>query len=308
VWVLADKDRYVLCVGVNPAFDMTVELDGLDDDRVNRVMREYCEAAGKAANVACGLAAEGVNVCLTGFYGEDNYDQWSAFFKERSHGAVKLIPVMCSGATRKNTTLLAEGRTVKINYSGCMVDGAAQDELFRLVSNASGVGHIAVFTGSLPPGMTCDQYLVLIKKSAAAGARVVIDTDRLSMQEILSAKPWIYKPNAHELASISGVDAEDDDRLISFAQQLAGKGVGIVLLTLGSRGLAAITAEQVVRIPAQKVNAVNTVGAGDAALAAFIAAQMRSEPLEECALKAVEAGALAVTKTVNQQITRERYE
>ncbi len=293
---MADKDRRVLCVGVNPAFDLTVTLYGLDDDRVNRVLSEHCEAAGKAANVACGLSAEGVDVCLTGFYGEDNYGQWSDRFKERSLGAVELVPVLCSGATRKNTTLLADGRTVKINYPGCKVDDSAICRLSSLVTGASGEGYIAVFTGSLPPGMTCGSYLELIKAAADAGSRVVIDTDRLSLQEILSAKPWIYKPNAHELAAVSGVDAEDDSGLISCAQRLAANGVGIVLLTLGSRGLAAVTAEQTVKVAARKVRAVNTVGAGDAALAAFIAAQLRQESLEECALKAAEAGALAVIK------------
>lgn len=286
---MAEKNT-VLCVGVNPAFDLTVTVDGLDDDRVNRVLEEHCQAAGKAANVACGLAARGVAVTLLGLYGEDNYSRWSSAFEERSGGAVRCEAVLCPGETRRNMTLLTEGRTIKVNFGGCRAEESHVQALAEMIKSHTHADCPVVFTGSLPPGMSCGDYLGLMSEVSRRGGRIVIDSDRLSRQEILSAGPWIYKPNAHELAAVCGADSGDDDALIRCAQQLAREGVSIVLLTLGGRGLAVVTAQETVRVPARRVTPVNTVGAGDAALAAFIAAQLRGDDFEACAQKAARAG------------------
>lgn len=284
----------VLCVGVNPAFDITLVLDGLDADRVNRVEREHRQAAGKAANVACVLAGKGVPVALTGFYGGDTWSEWRSLFGARSAG-VELLPVITSGSTRQNITLLADGKTVKVNRAGDAVDESAVQSLTVQLVSWLKPDDIAVFTGSIPPGMSRRQYLELAGAAADAGARVALDTDALSEEELLSIRPWLYKPNAHELAKLCGVDAADDHALIEQACRLAQSGVDTVLLTLGGRGLAVVTGTEAVRVEAGKVEAVNTVGAGDAALAAYIAAFLREEPLTGCAEAAARAGKQAVT-------------
>jgi len=283
----------VICVGVNPAFDITLSLDGLDDDRVNRVTEERRQAAGKAANVACVLASMGVDTALTGCYGRDTYPEWQSLFEKRT-GNVELLPVMCPGATRQNITLLCDGRTVKINRAG---DGIEPDGSSRAAENISlwaKPGDTAVFTGSIPPGMTHKEYLSIIRDTASKGVRVAVDTDALTEEELLSVKPWLYKPNAYELAKLCNADPENDGQLVSQAQRLAREGIEVVLLTLGSRGLAAVTAQQTVRLPASKVKAVNTVGAGDAALAAFVGTYLLQQPLAVCAEAAAKAGEKSV--------------
>ncbi len=283
----------VLCIGVNPAFDITLVLDGLDADRVNRVEQEHRQAAGKAANVACALNAAGVETALTGCYGEDTWEEWRGLFMKRAAGT-ELLPVLTPGCTRQNITLLTGGETVKINRAGDAVDGQAAGKLADLLTAWLRPGDIAVFTGSIPPGMSREQYIELTQHAADLGARVALDTDALTEGELLAAKPWLYKPNAHELAKLCGIDSEDDNALIEHAGRLARSGVGTVLLTLGSRGLAAITRAETVRAEAGKVKAVNTVGAGDAALAAYIEAFLRGELPSGCAKAAAKAGEKAV--------------
>lgn len=279
----------VLCVGVNPAFDETALVDGLDDERVNRVLRQTCEAAGKAANVACGLLGAGVASRLTGFFGEDNFPLWKQLFSQRSHGKVWVEAVLCQGSVRRNTTLLTEGRTIKINYPGCRVSAENIAALEQKIASQAREYAMAVFTGSLPPGMESADYLRLMS-CAAGGCSVVLDTDRLTEKEILAARPHIYKPNAHELAAVGGLAPEDTEGLIAYAKKLASCGVDIVLLTLGGRGLAAVTARETARVTVPEVSAVNTVGAGDAALAAFIAASLQGASLEAAAQEAALAG------------------
>ncbi len=284
----------VLCVGVNPSFDITMMLDGLDDDRVNRVEREHRQAAGKAANVACTLERMGVTALLTGCFGENTWADWRGLYEKRA-SAVELVPVLTPGATRQNITLLAGGKTVKINRAGDDVGSEAAQSVAAVLDSRLESGDIAVFTGSIPPGMSKEQYIALIRRASDSGAKAAVDTDALSESELLSVRPWLYKPNAHELAKLSGVEADDESALLREAKRLARAGIGTVLLTLGSRGLAAVTAEEAVRVPAAKIQAVNTVGAGDAALAAYIAASLQGAALRERAYAAAQAGERAVS-------------
>lgn len=285
----------VLCVGVNPALDITLVLDGLDADRVNRVESEHRQAAGKAANVACALASKGVSTALCGCYGGDTWAEWNALFGKRSTD-VELLPVITPGCTRQNITLLADGKTVKINRAGDAVDVQAVEKLTSLLTSWLRPEDVVVFTGSIPPGMSREQYLELMKHASDMGARIAVDTDGLTESELLSVRPWLYKPNAHELSKLCGVNSDDDEVLIQQASRLARCGVGTVLLTLGSRGLAAVTRMETVRIAAGKVRVVNTVGAGDAALAAYIEAFLSGELPSGCARAAALAGEQAVSE------------
>ncbi len=293
------KDCHVICVGVNPAFDLTLTLDGLDGDRVNRVTAEHCQAAGKAANVACVLARHGISAGLLGFYGEDNAAEWQKLFDNRCGSNVPSGMITCAGATRQNITLLSGGQTVKINRSGCTVSEADIVRLEACLSECGGGegrAKIAVFTGSLPPGLSPERYVELMAGAAGTGFRVALDIDGLTREQLVKVSPWLYKPNAHELAKLTGIDAGDDDALIAQARQLVSEGVGIVLLTLGSRGLAAVDSGNVVRIAPEPVTAVNTVGAGDASLAAFIAAHLAGCSVEECARRAARSGENAASE------------
>jgi len=289
----------VICVGVNPAFDLTMTLDGLDGDRVNRVTHEHCRAAGKAANVACALAHGGINAGLVGFYGEDNAEEWRRLFLARSEDKVPLHMITCPGAIRQNITLLAGGETVKINRCGCIVSEGDIIRLEDCLSSCAGGDtgtKTAVFTGSLSPGLTGERYVRLMTDAARRGLRIALDIDGLTREQLAEVSPWLYKPNAHELARLTGADADDDDGLVEQARLLAEDGVGVVLLTLGERGLAAVTAEGTYRILPRPVTAVNTVGAGDAALAAFVAAEAEGCSVEECARRAARSGEQAVTE------------
>ena len=280
----------MLCVGLNPAFDLTLTLDGLDDDRVNRVTDEHCQAAGKAANVACSLAESGPTTTLLGVYGEENYPRWKELYNRRTDNKVRLSSLFCPGFTRENLTLLSGGQTVKINRSGFAVTEKQLAALEQQLNAYPGFGRCAIFTGSLPPGVTAARYVAMMQSAAENGLRVVVDTDCLSAGDLLDARPWLYKPNAHELSKLSGTAPEDEDSLIAYAKKLTGEGVGNVLLTLGSNGLALIRSDHVIRVAPKPIKAVNTVGAGDAALAAFLAAHHRHSSLADCAVAAARAG------------------
>jgi len=199
----------------------------------------------------------------------------------RTHGAINAVEALCVSC---NYFFYELGDIIRLE--DCLSSCAGGDTGTKT----------AVFTGSLSPGLTGERYVRLMTDAARRGLRIALDIDGLTREQLAEVSPWLYKPNAHELARLTGADADDDDGLVEQARLLAEDGVGVVLLTLGERGLAAVTAEGTYRILPRPVTAVNTVGAGDAALAAFVAAEAEGCSVEECARRAARSGEQAVTE------------
>ncbi|MCJ0764108.1 ribokinase [Variovorax terrae] len=79
-------------------------------------------------------------------------------------------------------------------------------------------------------------------------------------------------------------------------QELARRFSLTVVLTLGSQGVLACTAEQTLRLPATKVEVVDTTGAGDTFAGVFTAALVEQQPLRDALARASVAAGLACTQ------------
>jgi tagatose 6-phosphate kinase len=101
-----------------------------------------------------------------------------------------------------------------------------------------------------------------VARLAARDIPVIADT---SGEPLRRAAPyaWAVKPNADELAAVTGTD-----------DPVAGArmpGARTVVVSLGAEGLLAVTGEEVHRVPPPQVVTGNPTGAGDAVVAALAA-------------------------------------
>ena len=74
-------------------------------------------------------------------------------------------------------------------------------------------------------------------------------------------------------------------------------GISLIIVTLGANGAQAFTPKQKFRAPGVAVQVVNTVGSGDAFLAAFLYHYLRNEPVQFCLEQACGRGALVATRS-----------
>jgi len=106
----------------------------------------------------------------------------------------------------------------------------------------------------------------------------------------------VLTPNETEAKVLAGRSSNvsaDPERV---ARELINKGVKQVVLTLGEKGALIVTASTAVQVPAQKMKAVDTTGAGDAFNAGLAMALASGADLEAAVRFAVLTGGLAVTK------------
>lgn len=106
----------------------------------------------------------------------------------------------------------------------------------------------------------------------------------------------IITPNETEAEKLTGIRVENDDDAAKAARVLHEKGIGIVMITLGSRGVWVSHDGQGRRVPGFKVQAVDTIAAGDTFNGAFVTALLEGTALDEVIRFAHAAAAIAVTR------------
>ncbi len=106
----------------------------------------------------------------------------------------------------------------------------------------------------------------------------------------------IITPNETEAEKLTGIRVENDDDAANAARVLHAKGIGIVMITLGSRGVWVSHEGQGRRVPGFKVQAIDTIAAGDTFNGAFVTALLEGIALDEAIRFAHAAAAIAVTR------------
>lgn len=95
-------------------------------------------------------------------------------------------------------------------------------------------------------------------------------------------------PNEHEYSIVTNEHQDMADVLKKYPNKL--------IITCGEKGVVFYNGEEVVKIPAQKADAVDTTGAGDTFTGAFTVGISEGKPLEECIRFGTYASSLAVMK------------
>lgn len=143
------------------------------------------------------------------------------------------------------------------------------------------------------------------------GVKVIINTAPYQpiSDEFLNGA-YLVTPNEVEAEELTGIPVKDLESADRAAKVFFDKGVQNVLITLGSRGVYINTEGKSVIVPAYKVNAIDTTGAGDAFNGGLLAALAEGKTLPEAARFANALAALSVQRigTTPAMPTREEID
>ncbi len=107
-----------------------------------------------------------------------------------------------------------------------------------------------------------------------------------------------YSPDLLSCVDLLVVNENEAKAILSKekATSLKELPVGDILLTLGEQGSKYYHKDEMIEIPAERVEAIDTTGAGDTFLGYFLAYYARENPLETCLRMATKASAIACTR------------
>ncbi|MGW3986879.1 1-phosphofructokinase family hexose kinase [Streptomyces sp. NPDC004830] len=293
----------ILTVTLNTALDITYRVRSLRPHTSHRVTDVTERPGGKGLNVARVLAALGHEVTVTGFTGGPTGRVVREGLAAVPGVVDALVPV--SGATRRTIAVVDEraGDTTQLNEPGPHVLpaewSAFQEAYAGLLPGASAVA----LCGSLPPGVPVGAYAGLVRTARAAGVPVLLDTSGEPLRRGVAARPDIIKPNADELAELTG-----SHEPLRATQDARRRGAGAVVASLGPAGLLAVTPEGRWRATPPSAIRGNPTGAGDAVVAGLLSGLLEGLPWPDRLTRAAALAAAAVTSPVAGEYDPRTYE
>ncbi len=258
----------VYTVTFNPAVDYVVQADDIAVGGLNRTRDEKIYFGGKGINVSMVLAELGVKSkalgFVAGFTGE-------AIEKGVAKSGVDADFVhLKSGFSRINVKIKSECET-ELNGQGPDIDDEALGELFAKLDGISG-GDTIVLAGSIPASMPADIYERFLERLQGRRIKAVVDATNDLLLNVLKYKPFLVKPNNHELGEMFGVTLKTIGEIEKYARKLKDMGAQNVLVSMAGDGALLIDENGRTHVCGVCRGTVkNSVGAGDSMVAGFIA-------------------------------------
>jgi 1-phosphofructokinase family hexose kinase len=255
----------IVTVTPNPAIDRTLAVRALVRGSVHRAAAPVVEASGKGVNVAKALLANGH--AATAVLPADGL-----LVQLLREAGVPCEVAAISAAVRTNVSLLEpDGTVTKVNEPGPTL---SKEDCRRLLEmTLAQPGDVIAASGSLPPGMRMDFYADLVERSSRP---VAVDTSGAALMAVLGARPWVVKPNLEELTElVGGRGPQTLAEVVDAASALRDEGAQAVLVSLGADGAVLVDHSGATHGEVVVDRPRNTVGAGDALLAGFMAGGLR---------------------------------
>lgn len=258
----------IYTVTLNPSLDYIVDVENMELGMTNRTSYEQMEAGGKGINVSYVLRSLGIESkalgFLAGFTGEE------------------ICRRLVDDGIRADFEMLSTGMSrinVKVrNIDGTEINGMGPEittealVAFMDKMDALQAGDILVLAGSIPKSLPDMIYQDIMKLLEGKGVRIIVDASKDLLKNVLPYRPFLIKPNHHELGELFGVKITSREEAIPYAKRLQEMGAVNVLVSLGGQGAVLIDEYGMVHeSDALQGKIVNTVGAGDSMVAGFLA-------------------------------------
>lgn len=258
----------VYTVTFNPAIDYVVHTGEMKLGATNRSEREEMYFGGKGINVSIVLRELGIDSKALGFTAGFTGE---AIEKGLADAGINTDFVRLeTGNSRINVKIKASEET-ELNGQGPDIDDKAISALFEKLDRLSD-GDTLVLAGSIPSSLPSDIYERILERLSGRNIRVVVDATKDLLLNVLKYKPFLIKPNNHELGEMFGVTLNSDEEIETYARKLHEMGAVNVLISMAGDGAMLIDEYgKMHRCGVCKGEVKNSVGAGDSMVAGFTA-------------------------------------
>jgi len=294
----------IYTVTFNPSLDYIIRLDDFTTGIVNRTDYEQILGGGKGINVSIVLSNLGHENTALGFTSGLTGLTLKALLKEKNVHT-DFIEVE-EGFTRINVKLKAKNTTVidndnkyelqeknqetEINGQGPDIKekdvSLLMEKLDTLTSD-----DILIISGSIPSCLPDDMYQKILSRLKDKNMKVIVDATKDLLLNVLEYKPFLIKPNNHELAEMFNTEIKSNKEIIYYARKLQEKGARNVLISMAKDGAILVSEDnKVYYSQAPKGTVVNSVGAGDSMVAGFTAYYLDTKDYYQAFLHGIAAG------------------
>lgn len=285
----------VTCIGIVVADIVAKPVDKYPEKgRLVLVDTIELHTGGCASNTGVSLAKIGVDTAVVGKVGKDAFGDFVIESLKKQGVDIRGIKRDDKALTSATQVFVhSDGERSFIHYIGANANFREEDVDESFLEGSRIVHYAGFYVLSSFDGEPCAR---LLAKAKSFGAFVSLDTvwdskgRWMSLLEPVLPYLDMIIPSIEEARMITGKEKPRD-----IAKVFLDKGVGMVVLKMGSKGSYVRTKEEEIYVPRYEVEAIDAVGAGDAYVAGFLTGLLKGWDLEKTTKFANAVGALCVT-------------
>ena len=289
----------IYTVTFNPSLDYIVTVEDFALGMTNRTTAEQMFPGGKGINVSFVLNNLGIENTALGFIAGFVGDEISRRVGDTGcrHRFIRLA----DGCSRINMKIKNIDGT-EINGLGPDIDEKSIDMLLGQIQELQ-EGDILVLAGSIPKSLPEDIYKNILAMLSGKNVTTVVDATGELLVNVLEYRPFLIKPNNHELGEIFQTKLKTREDVVPYGRKLQEAGARNVLVSMAGEGAVLIAEDgSVYMAPAPEGKLVNAVGAGDSMVAGFIAGWLEKKDYEHAFKMGIACGsASAFSETLTDR-------
>ena len=258
----------IYTVTFNPSLDYVVTVRHFIEGIVNRTREERIVPGGKGINVSMVLKNLGYESTALGFLAGFTGRELQRLLEEK--GIATDFITVAEGMSRINVKIRSEQES-EINGAGPVIRPEDLSGLYERL-DALQAGDILVLAGSASGTLSASVYGDILKHLQKRDLKLVVDAAGNLLDNVLQYRPFLIKPNHHELGELFGVKICGKEEAAVYAGKLQERGARNVLVSMAGEGAVLVAEDgKIYRAKAPKGQVRNSVGAGDSMVAGFLA-------------------------------------
>ena len=279
----------IITLTLSPAFDRFCTTKFIVNYRENLLEETYFAAGGKGINISRALHAAGIPSTAVALLGKSN---GQIFADEVRSQGIELLPHWQEGRVRENITVTTVKGETRLSFPALGTTKEKIKEIFSTLELRA--GDILTLTGRLPKGIETTDVIAQLLELKGRGVLLVIDSKSFGIKDLRTVRPWLVKPNKEEMFSYYPRGVDTRPKALLGARTLHSWGIENVMISIGSRGAVLYNNEGAFAFKAPHFKEIrSTVGAGDSAIAGFLAAHYQGLDSESKLRYAVAFGTAA---------------
>lgn len=268
----------IYTVTLNPSLDYIAECKDFTLGATNRTSSEIIYPGGKGINVSIVLSNLGDRTTALGFLAGFTGEHIDSLIKDM--GISSRMIRLNEGMSRINLKLKSKEET-ELNGMGPNINIIDIARLYQKLESIT-EDDILVLAGSIPPSVSEGLYSDIMERLKETKIKIVVDATKDLLMNVLDKKPFLIKPNIHELGELFNVKLDSADEALPYALKLKEMGAVNVIISMGKDGAMMVDEygnSYTMNSPEGKL--VNSVGAGDSLVAGFLHKYLETGNYEE---------------------------
>lgn len=258
----------IYTVTFNPAIDYVVRTGEMTIGATNRSNSEEIYFGGKGINVSMVLKELDMPSIALGFVAGFT---GVAIEKGVQEAGIETDFVHLENGFSRINVKIKSSQETELNGQGPHITERAIRELFAKLDCLKD-GDTIVLAGSIPNTLPADIYEQILQYLSGKNIKAVVDATGELLLRVMKFKPFLVKPNNHELGELFHVTLQTTEEIATYARKLQEMGARNVLVSMAGDGALLIDENGKEHFcDVCKGTVRNSVGAGDSMVAGFLA-------------------------------------